>query len=130
MWFFHSIISLMNALVYVELEQGIHYSFGGKHNVHRKKCIYPPINIHRLSYSQNMTTFEAFHYINSSSPLTYFWRVKNVCHVFSICLGPFCPNIFGKLKMLTFYKQANIWIEFESLVFSNDEDKIKQISIQ
>ena len=32
--------------------------------------------------------------------------------------------------MLTFYKQANIWIEFESLVFSNDEDKIKQISIQ
>ena len=33
MWFFHFIISLMNALVYVELEQGIHYSFGGKHNV-------------------------------------------------------------------------------------------------
>ena len=55
--------------------------------------------------------------------------MKNVCHVFSICLGTFCPNIFGKLKMLTFYKQANIWIEFESLVFNNDEDKIKQISV-
>ena len=118
----------MNALVYVELEQGIHYSFGNIMYIGRNASI--PINIHRLSYSQNITTFEAFHYINSSSPLTYFWRVKNVCHVFSICLGPFCPNIFGKLKMLTFYKQANIWIEFESLVFNNDEDKIKQISIQ
>ena len=52
--------------VYVDLERGIHYSFG-------ENRIAPlPINIHRHSYSQNMTTFEAFHYINSSSPLTYF----------------------------------------------------------
>ena len=50
--------------VYVDLERGIHYSFG-------ENRIAPlPINIHRLSYSQNMTTYEAFHYIKSSTPLT------------------------------------------------------------